>query len=267
MKRFLLAAFIAATALPAEAFVCTRTNGMFGPSLTWTGRMVSWVMSAQMTTDIPNAEDSKAALIASFDAWTQVPCSDLEFVLSEVRAGAKAEALDGGPYENVVVFLPTGWPYEPNIIALTTNAFDPKTGRMLDSDIEINDQHFEFVIAEQGCEPVAGRTDLQNTITHEVGHVLGLDHPPKEAQFAEETMFPSAPPCETTKRTLEMGDTGGICSIYPLGLPNAPCFPPEGPTFDVIAMDDGMGCSTTGAESLLPILMVLVLGRRLFRIR
>ena len=93
--------------------------------------------------------------------------------------------------------------------------------------------------------------DLRNSITHEVGHLIGLDHPPNTPRNAESTMFASAPACETKKRSLAQDDIDGICMIYPSGMPNQQCYPPDGPAFKLVENNDGYsGCSAVSVESL-----------------
>ncbi len=260
------AALVAALwSAPAYAYECTRTAIDSGPSLIWSVRVVRWVLDGRLSPQISDRAGTQAAIEASFKTWNDVPCSDFEFVLSEMRSGASAGAPKGGPYENVVTFVPTGWPYDKEIIALTTSAFDDRTGQIFDADIEINDQYFDFFLPEQACVKATGRMDLQNTITHEVGHVIGLDHPPMTAQYEEATMYASAPPCEITKRTLADDDMAGLCAIYPIGQPVQACFPPEGPAFVVIDSDDGMGCTTSGGATGLAaagVALALALRRR-----
>lgn len=250
---------------PALAYKCTRTGGDSGPSLIWNSREVGWVADARFTADIPDQGAALDAMKAAFGAWSDVDCSDFHFVLSEVRANAHAEAKDGGPYENVVVFDAI-WPYEKGIIGLTTNAYDAQTGQLFDSDIELNDEHFTFVLADQGCTPRSGVTDLQNTLTHEAGHMLGLDHPPNRPEFAEATMFASAPPCETEKRSLARDDIEGLCRIYPEGKATDQCYSPDAPTFIVVSTDPDLGgCSAIGARpswELMPLVLLLCLKAR-----
>lgn len=262
-----LAAVLVAGAVagPAQAYECTRTNLDSGPSLTWRVRQVRWVLDGRLSSRISDRAGTQAAIEASFQAWSDVPCSDFEFVLSETRTGASAGAPEGGPYENVVTFVPSGWLYDKEIIALTTASFDDRTGQILDADVELNDQHFTFTLPTQTCQKAPGHMDLQNTLTHEVGHVIGLDHPPLAEQFETATMYASAPPCETDKRSLEEDDMAGVCAIYPVGEENQPCFPPEGPQFTVIETDDGMGCATTaggGGGAALVVLLAGAVARR-----
>jgi hypothetical protein len=54
--------------------------------------------------------------------------------------------------------------------------------------------------------------DFQNIATHELGHALGLGHPPDTC--LEETMYAYASYGETKKRTLEAGDLAGLSGLY-----------------------------------------------------
>jgi hypothetical protein len=58
--------------------------------------------------------------------------------------------------------------------------------------------------------------DVQNVATHELGHVFGLAHPGNAHEDdKDQTMFASAPPKETSKRSLEDdGDFLGITSSF-----------------------------------------------------
>jgi hypothetical protein len=132
-------------------------------------------------------------------------------------------------------------PYGANAIAITTVTSNTRTGQILDADIELNavTQKFADVVVD-GPRPRASGVsvqDLQNTLTHELGHLIGLDHncydpgasatPPRDqsgnaapfcasanATIAEATMFNSALPGETKKRDLANDDVAAICDIY-----------------------------------------------------
>ena len=160
---------------------------------------------------------------------------------------------EGQENRNVVVVVDRLWPYQNGAIAVTTTAYDTRTGRVVDADIELNTATFRFEHVVDGETNCAGRDnlmDLRNTLTHEVGHVLGLEHPPNTARYAETTMFASAPACETRKRTLAQDDIDGLCFIYPAGAETQQCYPPDGPSFIVVETDDGFGgCRSTPGDA------------------
>jgi MYXO-CTERM domain-containing protein len=117
------------------------------------------------------------------------------------------------------------WQHAPGAIAITTTSYEPGTGRILDSDIEFNTPNFIFTTVDSppcvspifntGC--VA--TDVQNTATHEFGHVLGLGH----IDVAGSTMSARASSGETSKRVIDDGSRQFICDVYPRGQPAKTC--------------------------------------------
>ena len=83
----------------------------------------------------------------------------------------------------------------------------PATGRIYDADIEFNDEFFAFVTDN----PTPGLSvDIRNTLTHEVGHFIGLDH----SSLPDSTMYGAAAVGELHKRDLHPDDREGLCSIY-----------------------------------------------------
>ena len=54
--------------------------------------------------------------------------------------------------------------------------------------------------------------DFENIATHEIGHSVGMGHPPDEC--IDETMYRFADYGETGKRDLNSGDIAGINDLY-----------------------------------------------------
>jgi len=173
-------------------------------------------------------------------------------------------------------------------IALTTATFVVSTGEILDADIELNGWNGEqppsaaglyFTCAEPGpgvttCPQGAyGGTsciawDVKNTVTHEAGHMLGLDHvcenaypaPYNACPSGSPTMAPTAVLGDITKRTLAPDDVEGVCTIYPAGKAvdrTTAC--PAAPAPNT-AM--GCGCGTGGGSGLALLGLVAALRRR-----
>ncbi|MBM4397139.1 MAG: matrixin family metalloprotease [Deltaproteobacteria bacterium] len=108
--------------------------------------------------------------------------------------------------------------HSENAIALTTLYYEVGTGIADKFDIELADWAYPFSAGDIDVE-----TDVENTVTHELGHALGLDH----SQDFEATMYFKAPAGDVEKRTLAEDDVEGLCTIYaptpvPEPLPDAP---------------------------------------------
>ena len=123
-------------------------------------------------------------------------------------------------------------------------------GTIIDADLDFNAVDFHFYDADRGSAPVGARApvDLWNTVTHELGHVMGLEHPCSlfsgaiaacvidgqasavptcseveltrltDAHFQtiyESTMYPTSAPGETTKRVPHADDVAGVITAYP----------------------------------------------------
>ena len=229
----------------ADAFVCTRTGLGAGPSVAWTVRTVSWVAHPNIFRVYEGANED---VQASFAAWAATQCSDLDLAFDserEVQAGFREGAMN----TNVVVLLRNAWPYQSGAIAVTTTTFNTQTGALIDADIEMNGEHFTFVRADATCDQDTKVMDLRNTLTHEVGHLIGLEHPPSTPAYSEATMFASAPSCEIKKRTLAQDDIDGVCFIYPSGQPTQACFEVGSPSFEVADADEGFGCRAATGDS------------------
>jgi hypothetical protein len=201
-------------------------------------------------------------------------------VSSDPPPGAGADAgADAGPpvvtptakldYLNNVIFRPDTWcrptdapgtcTYDPAALAITSVFVSTRTGEIRDGDVEVNAKY--FVWADVDIDMTPGRQDLQNALTHEFGHLVGLDHtcffaqpglarpfdnnnqPIPDCDNADDTvrattMFASAIPGDTQKRTLAPDDQQAVCDIYPVASDPRTCPPPGPPP----AMDR-LGCS------------------------
>jgi hypothetical protein len=158
------------------------------------------------------------------------------------------------------------------MLALTWIVMDLATGQVLDADMELQDwdgvataDPAQAVGWVYTCAPLSwtgapllctspfGRTDctwvdVGNTVTHEAGHMVGLDHVPDQ----NATMYPQAGPGTVQMRTLSADDVAGVCAIYPRGRPTATCLSPPG----------GCGCGGGPVSALWAVLAPLLLRRR-----
>jgi hypothetical protein len=297
--------FVAATALvvlsaplPANGFTRSYADGGNpAPCLYWDTRQVPYTINDQGSASA--GESSFAAVQASFDPWSAPSCTDIQFAYQGTTTSHEVgyDQVNSSDNQNLVVWrevvcnpglVPSDdpchsastsddpadscankyncWNNAREAIALTTTTFILATGRILDSDIELNGAGFIFTTVDDPVCPDGGipdppnscvSTDIQNTLTHEVGHVLGLDH----SSDSSATMFNTAKTGETSKRTLAEDDVNGVCAIYPEGQPVVTCASdnPDDP-------DGGCGCGSFGSAEA-PLLSLLPLALASFHRR
>jgi hypothetical protein len=118
------------------------------------------------------------------------------------------------------------------------DATSSRDGAIVDADIELNGVNFAISVGGQTSSTAACKAELQNTLTHELGHLLGLEHPCRvgndparvdntgapvplcssalnNTRITEATMFNFQDCGETKKESLETDDINGVCTIYP----------------------------------------------------
>lgn len=217
-----------------------------------------------------------AAVDASFARWTELDCGGGRRPGFELRRTGErgqcdiAQYVSGEGNANTIAVVHDGWSeragHDAAAFALTTTFFLLDSGEIVDADMELNEEDWDFAVCPaEGC--VDGRVDLENTLTHEAGHFFGLAHGNEDP---ESTMWACADAGETFKRTLADDDIEGMCTIYgPDALPDECRFSPRG-GFDPFCADDrdGCGCRVASGGSGVPwglLLFGLVLAWRVSR--
>ncbi len=158
------------------------------------------------------------AIKSSVKAWKNVSGLDLKIATPVAKTISQNPKYDG---KNQIKFYPSGWqnlPFVPptSALAVTISTYNEE-GKILDADIFINGEFFDWGVVNSDGE--AGVHDMQNVITHEFGHFLGLDHTSEslsepDPELLNATMFYASFPGQITNQTLENHDVWGIRHLY-----------------------------------------------------
>ncbi|HEY4182031.1 MAG TPA: hypothetical protein VGM90_34545 [Kofleriaceae bacterium] len=265
-----------------EGFVRTGPTAA-GHYLYWESGCVFVTVDSAGTKDLPG--DTEFPLIDDCIATWNEGVAGCSYIKIVKEATEPAEV--GRDMKNVIKFRDDSWCrpkigndmmrcYADSAAGITTATYvddmnSDRDGAIVDADVEINGKN--FTITNDGMtlgDPNGIQSDLRNTLTHELGHLLGLEHtclamgdPPRfdgtgapvpscsmasSPDITEATMYPFQDSGETKKRTLEADDIAGICSVYPTADDPGTCSKPG----------DGGGCCSTTAEA--PSGAVLLLG-------
>lgn len=176
--------------------------------------------------------------------------------------------------------------YSPAAAGITTavyvnDANSPRDGAIVDADIELNGVNFSISANGTTNMPGACLADLQNTLTHELGHLHGLEHTclapgdpgrindqnqpvpacttvqaapavPGNMKILEATMYNYQDCGEIKKSSLSDDDINAICAIYPTAKDPGTCEPVGGTT--------GGGCCSASRGADRPIGALLLAG-------
>lgn len=256
---------LGASAGTARAYVRTRTEA--GVAMKWDHRLIPLQIFTGSPTYALDADLITRAGVAAAEPWSHdtLACSALTLA---VTANPAVEDVVAPDRKNRVIFRRNTWCrnttdtrymkcYERSALAITSVWAETTTGRIIDADVEVNAVNYTWADLVEHPELFNENNmqDLQNALTHEFGHVIGLDHTcatdnpddqghavPQSCATAsdeikETTMAAIVQPGDTARRTLADDDKRGACEIYPPGA-NLPLNEPK---------DDSGGCAYGGA--------------------
>ncbi len=263
----LLAATLAAPA-PARAW-CQMTTSSRRPTATepcvlpregehrlaWRRRCTEISLSrAAPSADLTNAT-VREVIARSIATWEAVTCegarTDVSVTLAppsqENECGA-ASHYTNGPNVHSLIFVADGWiedrGHDARAFAVTLVWHDPASGEIWDVDMEMNEQRGTYAVCDAaGCGD--GQVDLENVLTHEMGHYFGIAHTPDDSLA---TMWAMADLGETFKRDLRDDDVAALCGIYPpASLPPECDRTPRGGLSLSCERPSSCGCRVPGA--------------------
>ncbi|NQU49927.1 MAG: IPT/TIG domain-containing protein, partial [Planctomycetes bacterium] len=173
-----------------------------GKTLHWSDPSIDWQLNLESFSGLDSVGVSDAADRA-FATWNQISKSAINF-----QRGADTDDADYSKSSHLVYldadnssgFFPNG----SGTVAITPIIYSTSDGRMIDVDIIFNGKDFDFAL-----HAASNEFDLQDVMTHEIGHMIGLDHSPVHGS----SMWPYVAPGQWLHRSLTQDDiSGGIAA-------------------------------------------------------
>jgi hypothetical protein len=194
MKRILplTAALVAVATLSPHAYVLT------GPK--WAVSQVPYYINP-VNGDVTQA-DAIAAIQAGANNWSAQSNANISLYYMGTTSGNTLQ--NNGKNEVFFRNATNGG------LLAETYWWGDSTGHFVDADIVFYDAGFTFYGNSGVCTGTSG-VYIQDTVTHEFGHMLGMAH----STVSTATMWPTEQWCSTSWRTLDPDDQAGIEALYP----------------------------------------------------
>jgi len=231
-------AFCQATTGAASAS-CPSACSSTGVPVHWGTREIEYAFNGRGFSGLDQLA-VRNAVAAAFAAWREVPCAGhplgFRFFELSMSTDLTVGPMAAEPNLNVISLLTAAeWQREgfaASEFARTKLWFDDESGEILGADIAFNPSIMPLVVCPDSTSCNSDAVDLQNVITHELGHFLGLAH----SEDASATMWCAAQRGDHEKRSLADDDKVGLCAVYkngaafidaPVGPTTAPASEPE----------------------------------------
>lgn len=201
MRRLLPAAvafalFTVAVIPSAQAFVTLKDWN--GNDIYWDDNPITWYIHPNGSDNVP-FDDLIAALSAGMNAWDSQSC----FTKTIVYGGTKTYDPQNGVY---LKFQESNWDASVGDALAYAQTWKGWGGVITNGVIVFNGQAATWSVSETGF--FSTTADVQGVVTHEMGHILGLDH----TRYQDATMYFSGG--GAGMQTLAQDDINGLCYIY-----------------------------------------------------
>jgi hypothetical protein len=234
------------TLCSSEASAYVRTVTSAGAPMFWNRTVITINAYVGDPPELLVPQDVLFAAQSAANTWSRdrVGCTSIELRVTSTQERSALVLLDG---TSRMTFRRESWCreppaageacYDPLALAVTSVFARKGDGEIIDADVELNAVNFKWADLVRNPSDMGGVQDLQNTLTHEFGHLIGLDHTcfigearpgavddrgrpvPSCSQASDEikatTMFAAVPPGDLDRRSLSPDDERAVCEVYP----------------------------------------------------
>ena len=194
------------------------TSKSLGTPIWWPSSEINNCLTVHLdplgTPDLPFPGAEARILSSAIDRWQSV--ADECGAPFCIEYGGSMSAEEGltfnprGPNPHVVAFIPTAEQWaefeSSRVIALTITLTRPEDGRIVDSDIVINDSRYVF---SHDVPLPSGTLDIESIMMHELGHMIGFEHTEDPTSIMQE-----GPVTALSRWELGAADKAGVCEMF-----------------------------------------------------
>ncbi len=223
---------IALTATVAHAYELKKDRD--GDVVRWNGP-IRLVVDKDLDEKL-DAPGALEAVKAAVKTWASaMPNVDVAVEVGDTAAAA-----------STIGVIDHDWPYDDGVMGVAILKIDYTNNRIVEADVFFNAAQNQFRVLGPDSKRGGRFADVQNTVTHELGHALGLQH---EQTREDAVMYPLAYNGDVDKRQLSTDDVAGLDVLYPLTHPES--------------SSPQLGCSSSSASAPVALaLALLALARR-----
>jgi hypothetical protein len=209
MKKLVFILLIVCMAVPSSGYITQKKllgNAIL--QIKWPSFPVTWALVPTQGSLITGSRSLSTVADTSFATWDAITTATIAFARGADTSASISFGFDG---INILKTNMTALEYQNSgagdALALTSTTSGAFTGDILDSDIFFNPT------VNFSTDPTTPGThyDFETVLTHEVGHLLGLDH----SAILSATMFPRVSQGVNAPRALSSDDVAGVSSLYP----------------------------------------------------